>query len=427
MQNIAFIFPGQGSQYVGMGKDLCSKSKIADETFNEANQILGYDLKKMCFEGPETQLMLTEFAQPALLTTSVAIYRTLEDLYEINPDIMAGHSLGEITALVCSGSLTFKEALILVQKRGRLMQEAAKDIEPAMYAIIGLDISIIEEEVGQTIYENKVSISNYNSPMQTVISGERKILLEITEKLASYGGKCVQVNVSAPFHSHYMKVAADCLLEDMKKVVFNKSTCKVLSNYTGEVYENDAEQLLYKQIFNPVQWTKCMSYLSESGIEMVIELGAKKVLTGFVRKTYPQITTLACENYDEIIRVKEEIQNYQNKKTIELNGIIFDILSKILSIAVCIPNKNFDNLEYEKGVVLPYRKITQIYEECEARRDLNNNVNFAEVLKILKTIMMTKKIDEEEVRYRYKQLIEDTRICDYISLQEIEDIILGSN
>ncbi len=423
MQKIAYIFPGQGSQYVGMGKELCSKSQIANKIFDEANQILNYDLKTLCFYGPENKLRLTEFAQPAILTLSVAVYYTLKNLYSETPEFMSGHSLGEITALVCSESISFSEGLKLVQKRGQIMGRVTKNIDFAMYAVNNLDSNIIEKEVKSS---PNVSISNFNSPKQTVLCGGKKEVLELVTLFENNGGTCISLNVSAPFHSKYMKPAADQLLTHLRNITFNKPSSMILSNYTGKLYSENIVNLLYNQIFMPVQWNNCIDYLINAGVSLIIELGPKQILTNLINVSHQMVKAMACENYDDIINVSNILHEHEKETQTDIKEKELSILAKCLSISVCTPNRNFNNYEYEKGVIEPYSKLNKMYDNHEVENRILVKFDYIEALKLLKCILNTKKVTNDELLFRVSQLIDTPHICNVISLDEINDIMLNN-
>ncbi|MFH1542096.1 MAG: ACP S-malonyltransferase [bacterium] len=270
----AFVFPGQGSQSVGMGKDL------AEKYLDQANQILGFDLKKVCFEGPEEELKKTEITQPAILTVSIACHSRASG----NPVAVAGHSLGEYSALVAAGSLTFADAVKLVHLRGKFMQKAVPIGEGAMAAIIGGDndkIKTICAEVGN------VWPANYNSPGQVVISGKKASVEAAGIKIKESGAKrVIPLAVSAPFHCPLMQPAADMLKTELDKVEIKDATIPVIANVTAD-YVTKADEirdLLYKQVTSPVLWEASIRKMIADGVESFEEVGPGKVLTGLIKK-----------------------------------------------------------------------------------------------------------------------------------------------
>jgi [acyl-carrier-protein] S-malonyltransferase len=287
MKKIALMFPGQGSQYIGMGKKLYDNFECVRKVYEEANDTIGFDLKGLCFEGDMEELTKTENTQPAILTTSVAMFRVYQEEIGIEPAFMAGHSLGELSALTCSGAIRFSDAVKLVRQRGKFMQEAVPIGIGGMAAISGADISDIEAECKNASKDgNIVAISNYNSYDQIVISGHKAAVESAGEALKEKGVKVIPLKVSAPFHSPLMKPAADRFKDELKKYCYDGPRCHVISNVTALPYEG-AESIqdnLIKQITSPVQWIKSMEYLESNGVEMFIELGPKKVLKNLVGK-----------------------------------------------------------------------------------------------------------------------------------------------
>ena len=239
MGKLAFLFSGQGSQYVGMGKQLYESFPIARQTFEEANDVLSFNLKKLCFEGDIDTLTQTENAQPAILTVSTAAYRVYMNEIGIMPDYMAGHSLGEISALSCAGAIDFKDAVKIARRRGQLMQEAVMAREGGMLAIIGLGRKIVEEASKQFSKKgNLVVVSNSNSAEQHVISGHSTAIEEAGKYLQSIGAKLIPVKVSAPFHSPLMQSAADKFYYELQEYKFNNLNVNVISNVTAQLYPN---------------------------------------------------------------------------------------------------------------------------------------------------------------------------------------------
>lgn len=306
---IAFLFPGQGSQYVGMGMDFCSEFPLAKETFEEASDSVGLNLQSLCFESEPEKLALTANAQPAILTTSIAILRVLKNETNIKPDYVAGHSLGEYTALVANGCLKLSDAVYVVRKRGEFMQDAVPVGVGGMAAILGLTSEEVNE-ICEKVSDDSgiVSPANFNSPSQTVISGNREYVEKASDMAKEIGAKrAIPLDVSAPFHCELMEPAALRLKEVLNKIDFNRFECPLVTNVEAESNEDESlvSELLVKQVTSPVRWTETANYLKDQGVSKLIEIGPSNVLTGLIKRTISDVSINNLEKPDQLIHIKE--------------------------------------------------------------------------------------------------------------------------
>jgi len=287
----AFLFSGQGDQFPGMGKDLYDQYEIVQKTFEQASNVLNYDMAELCFTENE-QLDLTEYTQPAILTVSVAFMRLLEEK-GITPDAAAGLSLGEYTALVASGALDFATAVALVAKRGKFMANAAPAGVGKMVAVMNAPLDTIEEACQKASEYGIVSPANYNTPKQIVIGGEKQAVDQAMELLSEAGvRRMVPLNVSGPFHTKLLEPAAQQLKETLQKVTFDQMQIPVISNTTAKVMKQDEiKHLLELQVKSPVRFYESVASLKELGIERIIEVGPGKTINGFMKKIDKSIKT----------------------------------------------------------------------------------------------------------------------------------------
>lgn len=298
MSKLAFVFPGQGAQKVGMGKDFYDNYDVAKKMFKEADEALGYSIMKMCFEGPEEDLKLTANTQPAILTISCIANEILKE-NGIQPEITGGHSLGEYSALVAAGVLNFQDAVALVHKRGSYMQEAVPVGEGGMAAIIGVDRDKIVEVCQQVSAESPVQAVNFNCPGQIVIAGATKgVELAVEELKAAGAKKAVILPVSAPFHSTLMKPAAEKLAVELDKVTISDAKIPVVANVSAEILTKaeDIKASLVAQAASPVLWEDCVARMKKFGADVLLEAGPGKTLCGFNRRIDKTITSLNVED-----------------------------------------------------------------------------------------------------------------------------------
>jgi [acyl-carrier-protein] S-malonyltransferase len=284
--SIAFLFPGQGSQTVGMGKDLFDKYPLARQTFEEADEALGYKLSQLCFEGPEDQLRLTEITQPAILTVSVAALRVLE-MRAPKPTYVAGHSLGEYSAHVASGTISFADALRTVRNRGKYMQEAVPVGVGTMAAILGMDVDRVAAVCADAAQGEVCTPANINSPEQVVISGNTAAVERATRLADDRGAKRAKLlPVSAPFHCSLMKPAQDRLEADLDALKMQKPVYAVACNFAAELVTDNlrARDTLVRQVTGSVKWDQCVRLLIAEGVQTFVEVGPGKVLCGLMRQ-----------------------------------------------------------------------------------------------------------------------------------------------
>ena len=304
MKATAFIFPGQGSQYVGMGKEFFENFHEAREVFQEADDVLHLSISSLCFQGPEEALKLTENTQPAVLTTSIAVLRVLQAEKGVVPHLAAGHSLGEYSALVVSGALAFPDAVQIVRLRGRFMQEAVPVGEGVMAAILGMERGPVEKLCEDVAQGEVLTPANFNCPGQIVIAGHAKAIERAMERVKQEGKKAVALPVSAPFHSPLMKPAGERLEKALEGITLQDLKVPVVTNVEADINRSKerVKALLVTQVSSPVRWEESMQKITGDGIEQTLEIGPGKVLSGLMKRINPKVE---AKNIEDIQTLKK--------------------------------------------------------------------------------------------------------------------------
>jgi [acyl-carrier-protein] S-malonyltransferase len=302
MNALALVFPGQGSQRVGMGQDVWAQVPEARLLFEKGSEALGIDLARLCFEGPEERLTLTANAQPAIMTVSMAVFAVLQR-EGVTPDFVAGHSLGEYSALVAAGSFAFEDAIRVVRKRGEFMQEAVSPGVGAMAAVLGLDRQSVYAVCEEAVRYGIVEVANLNSPGQVVIAGETEAVDRAVELAKQRGAKrAVRLGVSAPFHCSLMGPAAERLAGALRSIPIADPSVPLVNNADAELVTKKEEiaDSLVRQVTSPVRWEDVVRRLVKEGVTRFLELGPGKVLTGLIKRIAPEATALHAEDLDSL-------------------------------------------------------------------------------------------------------------------------------
>lgn len=311
MGKIAFIFPGQGSQTVGMGQSLAQENEMIGQIFKQADERLQFSLSDIIFNGPAEELTLTANTQPAILTTSVAVLEAMKE-YDIKADYVAGHSLGEYSALVAAGAMSFEDAVYAVRKRGSFMEEAVPTGQGAMAAILGMERAELETVTNEVSASgDSVQLANLNSPGQIVISGTAEGVRKASELAKEKGAKrAIALQVSGPFHSSLMKPAAEKLGEVLEEISIQDATIPVIANVTADAVTNasDIKEKLIEQVYSPVLWEDTVRRLLDLGVDTFIEVGPGNVLSGLVKKVQRRATVFAISDRESLINAVEKLK-----------------------------------------------------------------------------------------------------------------------
>jgi [acyl-carrier-protein] S-malonyltransferase len=312
MPQTAFLFPGQGSQYAGMGQALAQQAPEAAAVFAAADQALGEPLSRLCFEGPEAELTLTANTQPAVLTVSIAAARALAER-GVTPDFVAGHSLGEYSALVAAGGMEFKDAVKVVRRRGELMQEAVPAGEGAMAALLGLEPAVVEAACKEAAQGEVCSPANFNAPGQIVIAGHTAAVERACALAAARGGKAIPLPVSAPFHCSLMAPAQETLQWDLWNTFFSELNLPLVTNVDAELIEGaeEARDALIRQVTAPVQWERSMRELLKRGVTLFVEVGPGRVLSGLLKRVD---RSAVCVNVEDMASLDKAVDAWRAQR-----------------------------------------------------------------------------------------------------------------
>ncbi|MBN1050265.1 ACP S-malonyltransferase [Clostridium botulinum] len=411
MKNVGILFPGQGSQYIGMGKSIYDNFAIAKQTFEEANEVLGYDLRKICFNGTLKELNSIDNMLAAILTTSIANYRIFMQEVGMQPAYMAGHSLGEYSALACSGALEFTDALKIVRVRSLLAQEAAQKQDGVMTIVENTNKEQVEKICrDSTTNQNIVCVSLYNSQSQFTICGHNNAVMDAEGKLLEAGAKITPIMMGAPFHSSLMKDAATKLGEELSKYNFKKPKCNIISNVTATPYKT-AEMIinnLINQLVMPVKWDETMKFLNKQNLDLLIDIGPQNLLQNM--SDYGEMNS-RIYSFNQKNDKKQLLDAINENKL----GGTCNIVTQALALAVSTKNKNWNNDEYNKGVVENYRIIETIQNELDESGNVPTYDQMHKSLQCLRIILMTKKVELDEQNKMIRGILESTGQIDTFS------------
>jgi [acyl-carrier-protein] S-malonyltransferase len=402
----AIVFPGQGSQYAGMGKKLYERYSIVRQTFEEASDAINLDIKSLCFNSHIAELTRTDNAQPAIFTLCVAAFRVFMQEIGVHPVYSAGHSLGELTALACSGAVNFSDGVKIARKRGLFMHKAASKAEGAMSAIIGVPQKQVEMVCRHVSKEDGlVVVSNYNSDNQFVISGYKKSVLEAEKLLKEKGALVKSLNVGAPFHSPLMLPVCEKLENELGKYRFNEMQWKVISNVNGLPYnsKHDIKKNLVKQAGNPVMWGDTIKFLKKNGVNTILEIGPVSILKNLIPAEY-SIKSFFFKHDCNNQSLSEYLQHDSSDRIKPGKCYSSDVIIKCMSIAVSTKNFNYDNAEYMDGVAGQYEKIQKIQDEIDKAGRIPTENEVQEAIKALERILAAKKIDSGRIRELMSEL-----------------------
>lgn len=398
------VFPGQGSQYVGMGKNLYDHNRIAKEVFDEANDLLGYDLKKKCFEGDINELSQIENVQPAILTTSVAAFQVFMQDVDMKPQVLLGHSLGEITALVCAGVIEFGDALRLVSVRGQLMGDSVIE-KGIMIAIMGIEIEKLKEICKSISRQHHiVEISNINSEDQIILSGHVEAAEKAIHEIEELGGRSIRINTGNPFHCSLMSPVKNQFKQELLKYRYHDFVYPVISNLDAKPYKGKEEvvERLSEQIVNSVQWKASMDYLIEQEISTMIELSPQSVLRNLILTDVSGMIGYSYDDkydYEAIKRVKYSMTNdlLASKKKKR------DFIQRCISGIVCTKNDNHSNT-----ILQNHQRVKELLSKIEKDDVEPSYEEMKLAFESLIEVMQIKRVTEQEYQDRICAILYET-------------------
>ncbi|MBY0207121.1 MULTISPECIES: ACP S-malonyltransferase [Paenibacillus] len=389
MKKSAFIFPGQGTQYVGMGKTLHDQFSSARETFEEANDVTGIDITKLCFEGSLLKLSQIDMAQLAIVTASVAAYRVLKEELELEPDYVAGHSLGEYSALVASGVISFKDALKLLQLRGELCFPYCNSGKGSMSIIDHVQSGLIENICSKVSSVGcQVSIACYNAPLQTVITGDAKAVMEAEDAAVMLGGGVTPLMMSGPFHSPILQPVANLMERELKDLKVSNFSFPVMSNVTGLPYTTpeSVRELLLSHLTHPVKWMDILHYLSINNIDVMVEVGPQHILTNLLKLNDAPFSTYS-------FGIANELPSLSALKPKKYSDIEF--MAQCLKAAVTTRNRNLDESAFESAIEA-YTELEQIDREVNLHRNILSNKQRERAIQLLTQVLVNKQVPLNE-------------------------------
>lgn len=408
MKRIAMLFPGQGAQHPGMGKALYERDEAVRKLFELASQALAIDMAGLCFEAPAEELNRTENTQPALLLCSVAAYLNFRARTGLQPAFMAGHSLGELSALVAAGAMSLEDGLRLARRRGEAMATCTEEGHTGMQAVIKLERARVEE-VCRSVegYGSQFVIANFNAESQLVLSGTLAGMETAAPALKAAGATLIALRVSGAFHSPYMGPAAEAFAELLAGVEFRQPRIPVVANVSALPYGDRSHIAdgLIRQIASPVLWSDTMRHLDQSGVEVYLDAGPREVLKKLAVANVPGAKAYALgEAGDEALLERElaaDIRSIKERPS---------VIGKCMAVAVCTRNQNWNEDDYQSGVVEPYRQLQAMQEKVETQGAEPTPDEMKQALALLRRIFSTKGTSLEEQRMRYAQIAEATHM-----------------
>lgn len=422
MKRIAMLFPGQGAQHPGMGKALYEREEAVKRLFEQASQALSLDMARLCFDTPADELNRTENTQPALLLCSVAAYRSFRARTGLTPAFMAGHSLGELSALVAAEAMTLEEGVRLARGRGEAMARCTEPGHTGMRAVTKLERARVEEVCRRIEgYGSKFVIANFNAGSQLVLSGSMAAMEPAAQALEAAGATLIALRVSGAFHSPCMAPAAEAFAELLAQVHFQQPKVPVVANVNAMPYADAAHIAdgLIRQIASPVLWSDSMQWLERNGADLFVDAGPREVLKKLAVANVAQAQAYSlAEAADEAALARELAADIRIVKERP------SVIGKCMAVAVCTRNYNWNEEEYQRGVVEPYRQLQAMQERLEQQGGEPSAEESKQALALLRRIFATKRTPHEEQRMRYAQIAEATQmpelLDEYIAASSVQ-------